>query len=131
MENKNEANKNQEKDRLPKRRRWKYVEEEGEDLFENNLEANESNQFEFLTESASNEETKETKKNVDPEFRFKLACYNLLAPQLLNMNYDLYKNINPYYLDWHNRKHKLFYQLQDFNADVIIFSLHSPRILFV
>jgi len=100
------ANSRPEPDRLPKRRRWTLLETEEEKPIENNFEETASNMLESQSKTKS------------AEFRFKLASYNLLAPHLLNMNYDLYKNINPYYLDWHNRKHKLFYQLQDFDADV-------------
>ena len=49
----------------------------------------------------------------------KFCCYNLLAPDLLNNNANLYRHINRNYLDWDYRKQKLMDQFKRLNSDVI------------
>ena len=55
----------------------------------------------------------------------KVCSYNLLAPDLLDSNANLYRHIDRQYLSWNYRKNKLIYQLTSFSADVNRF-LDSP-----
>jgi len=60
-------------------------------------------------------------ENVKKEFKniIKLCSYNLLAPDLLQSNANLYAHIKPTYLDWDYRKKLLIKQFHSLNADVI------------
>ncbi len=51
-------------------------------------------------------------------FRFKLASYNLLAPDLLDKNYELYTDIDKTFLNWDYRKNKIYQEMKYFDADV-------------
>jgi mRNA deadenylase 3'-5' endonuclease subunit Ccr4 len=58
---------------------------------------------------------------VKKEFKkiIKLCSYNLLAPDLLESNSNLYAHIKPTYLDWDYRKTLLIKQFHRLNSDVI------------
>ena len=49
----------------------------------------------------------------------KICSYNLLAPDLLESNLNLYMHINRLYLDWNYRKKLLLNQFSRLKADVI------------
>lgn len=52
------------------------------------------------------------------EFKFKLATYNLLAPNLLDDNSYLYDRIPAEFLDWERRKTRILEQIEREHADV-------------
>ncbi len=72
-------------------------------------------------------------------FQFKICTYNILAPDLVENNKDLYKNLNWRVLDWRNRKAKIFNEIKRLSADVsklviiyiikkmLIFNFKSPN----
>mgnify|MGYP002785717523 CR=1 FL=1 len=98
---------------LPLKRKWQFT-DYGLKLHEQlNNAYNSGNEIE-KTNTLKSDEYK-----LPNGFRFKLASYNLLAPDLLDNNYELYLNINKTYLNWNYRKNKIFEELKYFNSDVI------------
>lgn len=51
-------------------------------------------------------------------FQFKICTYNILAPELVENNKDLYRNLNWRLLDWRNRKIKILNEIKRLSADV-------------
>jgi len=49
---------------------------------------------------------------------FRVASYNLLAPQLAEQHYTLYRKGNPTYMDWNYRKKKIRDEITKTHADV-------------
>ncbi len=60
----------------------------------------------------------ETNRNKSKNI-IKICSYNLLAPDLLESNLNLYMHINRLYLDWNYRKKLLLNQFSRLKADVI------------
>jgi hypothetical protein len=53
-------------------------------------------------------------------FDFKVCTYNLLAPDLLEKNYYLYRDMNYSHLDWNRRKIKIINEIKRLRSDVNI-----------
>ena len=62
-------------------------------------------------------------KALNPEkrtgLRFKIATYNLLAPDLLANNWELYRRISEAFLDWEYRKRKIYQELKYLSVDIL------------
>lgn len=87
---------------LPSKRNWQYT-EYGQEL----------NNRDHVASTIAEQEKR--------PFRFKLVCYNILAPDLLDKNMELYSHVNRRYLNWDYRRYKIYNELKHLNADVYCF----------
>lgn len=58
---------------------------------------------------------------VERDFKFKLSCYNILAPTLAKDHKYLYQNVPDKYLDWNYRRNKIINEIKNDKHDVYCF----------
>jgi protein angel len=58
---------------------------------------------------------------VERDFKFKLSCYNILAPTYAKDHKYLYQNVSEKYLDWNYRRNKIINEIETNKHDIYCF----------